>query len=175
MSQFVDGTTYIVVSCGAEGCGLTFGMPEHFYDSTIEKGWGWSCPQGHRRVWLDKTTEQKLREAKARETHLQEQLGAAVQDAERLRVAIVKDRQRFANGVCPCCDRSFQNVRRHMTTQHPDYDITKVDQPPSRRFKCACGNSFDSLRGLRTHQGRLRGEGWDRPNAPAWRSHLTRV
>lgn len=28
-----------------------------------------------------------------------------------------------ACGVCPCCNRSFTNVRRHMTSQHPDYTI----------------------------------------------------
>lgn len=22
---------------------------------------------------------------------------------------------------CPCCNRTFQNLQRHMTSKHPDY------------------------------------------------------
>lgn len=28
---------------------------------------------------------------------------------------------RVKNGVCPCCTRSFHNLREHMKTQHPDF------------------------------------------------------
>lgn len=28
---------------------------------------------------------------------------------------------RVKNGVCPCCTRSFTNLREHMKTKHPDY------------------------------------------------------
>jgi hypothetical protein len=31
------------------------------------------------------------------------------------------DAYRIGNGVCPCCNRSFTNLRRHMTTKHPEY------------------------------------------------------
>jgi hypothetical protein len=24
--------------------------------------------------------------------------------------------------VCPCCNRSFQNLRRHMATKHPEFN-----------------------------------------------------
>jgi hypothetical protein len=27
---------------------------------------------------------------------------------------------RVSAGVCPCCNRTFQNVARHMKTKHPD-------------------------------------------------------
>lgn len=30
-------------------------------------------------------------------------------------------KNRIAAGVCPCCNRSFQNVARHMAGQHPDF------------------------------------------------------
>ncbi len=30
-------------------------------------------------------------------------------------------KNRIANGVCPCCKRTFQNLARHMKGQHPDY------------------------------------------------------
>lgn len=29
--------------------------------------------------------------------------------------------RRIAAGVCPCCRRSFTDLARHMSSQHPDY------------------------------------------------------
>jgi len=33
-------------------------------------------------------------------------------------------KNRVANGVCPCCKRSFTDLRRHMETKHPKYAET---------------------------------------------------
>lgn len=30
--------------------------------------------------------------------------------------------KRVKNGVCPCCNRTFQNLMRHMATKHPDFE-----------------------------------------------------
>ncbi|WP_165394478.1 helix-turn-helix domain-containing protein [Pseudoxanthomonas winnipegensis] len=30
-------------------------------------------------------------------------------------------RQRVMNGVCPCCNRTFENLRRHMHDKHPEF------------------------------------------------------
>jgi hypothetical protein len=32
-----------------------------------------------------------------------------------------KARERAAAAVCPCCNRSFVQLRRHLATKHPDY------------------------------------------------------
>lgn len=29
---------------------------------------------------------------------------------------------RIRNGVCPCCNRSFKDVHRHMKSQHPEFN-----------------------------------------------------
>ena len=176
MSLYLS-TEYVPVNCGpadSGGCGLIFAMTLEFYDETLRTGREWFCPNGHRRFWAGKTTEQKLQAAQARNQHLADQLRAATRDAESSRVALVRDRQRFANGVCPCCNRSFENVRRHMETQHPSYDVTKV-KGGMNRVTCSCGSSFETLRGLRTHQGKQRPTTWDDPTTPRWRAHLTKV
>lgn len=169
-------TEYVPVNCGpadSGGCGLAFAMTRQFYDWTHRTGKGWFCPNGHSRCWRGETTEDQLRAANARNRHLDDQLRAAVRDAEDSRVALLRDRQRFAAGVCPCCNRSFENVRRHMESKHPQYDVTKVSA--GRRYRCSCGQGFETFRGLRTHQGRQRGDGWDSPKASRWRAHLTKV
>ena len=104
----------------------------------------------------------------ARATALQDQLEAAIRDAEAQRVALARIRQRIANGVCPCCQRSFGNVRAHMETQHPDYTA-----PILEAFKCGCGRAFDTYRGLRVHQGLMRPDDWARPGQSRRASHLT--
>jgi hypothetical protein len=32
-----------------------------------------------------------------------------------------KARKRAAAALCPCCNRSFVQLRRHLASQHPDY------------------------------------------------------
>lgn len=157
-------------------CGVIFAMTSEHEERLRESHATFYCPNGHT-MWFKpgKSDEQKLKEAKVRETALQDQLTSAIHDAEATRVALLRDRERFANGVCPCCNRTFQNVLRHMKGEHPDYDITKVKQPSLTRFPCTCGRAFETLRGLRIHQGLARTEGWDAPDAGAWRAHLTKV
>ena len=176
MTTITFGHDYVVVECNAETngqrCRQRFAMSQEFYDQTHRTHEVWYCPSGHGRVWGGDTTEQKLRSAEARLVATQDQLRAAVEDAELTRVALLRERHRYANGVCPCCNRSFENVARHIKGQHPDYDLTRIDAP---KYKCGCGQSFDSFRGLRTHQGHMRRDDWSEPNASRWRAHLTQV
>ncbi len=30
-------------------------------------------------------------------------------------------KNRVKNGICPCCNRTFQNLARHINGQHPEY------------------------------------------------------
>lgn len=169
MSTIEFSQAYVLVSCGptdSGGCGLDFAMSREFFDQTKRTGETWHCPRGHKRRWTGSTTEQELERANAKATHLADQLHAAGAEAERLRVTLLRDRHRFANGVCPCCNRSFENVARHVRGQHPDYDVTTVAGGLAK-FECSCGKTFESLRGLRTHQGHKREAGWAAPNA--WR------
>jgi hypothetical protein len=31
-------------------------------------------------------------------------------------------RKRIQSGVCPCCNRTFENLGRHMKSKHPAFD-----------------------------------------------------
>lgn len=174
---FTLAQDFVSVNCGHGdgGCGVEFAMTRDFYLMTKAEGRYWYCPNGHRRVWGGKTTVVELEESRARETALQDQLAAAVRDAEATRAALIRDRHRFANGVCPSCNRYFANVHRHVTSQHPDYDVTQVKQHGPTRYRCSCGRSFDTPRGLAIHQGHNRRAGWDQPDASRWSAHLTAV
>lgn len=126
---------FVVMNCW---CGFRHGVPRELYDyvkgqhNDGVKQLGIYCPLGHSWVFSGKGEADRLREENAR----LERVAAARQEsvrvarderdrAERRRAAakgqLTKTRNRIANGVCPCCNRSFVNVERHMTTQHPDY------------------------------------------------------
>ncbi len=34
---------------------------------------------------------------------------------------MTKVKKRAANGVCPCCNRTFSDLARHMKAKHPDF------------------------------------------------------
>lgn len=151
-------------------CGVVFGMPAGLQRRRLRDGKTFYCPNGHPLVFTD-TDADRLKESRARETALRDQLDASVREAEQARQALLRDRQRFANGVCPCCNRSFENVRRHMATQHPDYDVAAIAKP--LRFGCSCGRKFQTLRGLRVHQGHVRPDNWTDPKLSKYWRHLT--
>jgi hypothetical protein len=163
------------ISCGV--CGILFGLESKFMDARKDDGASFYCPNGHNVSWAaaneHEQTEKALAKARSAELALRDQLSAAIREGELTRQALLRDRQRFLNGVCVCCNRSFENVRRHMSTQHPDFDVEKV--ATGQKFQCSCGESFTTLHGLRIHQGRLRREGWDKPGQSSYRAHLTRV
>lgn len=90
------------------------------------------CINGHGQFFdaeSEATKLQKIIEAKDRLiSHLNERVDRVSKECEhqerRARAArgqVTKIKNRVSNGVCPCCNRSFQNLRRHMATKHPGY------------------------------------------------------
>lgn len=167
-----------IVAHWCNGCGIPYGLPEGFIEQRRRDHETWTCPNGCKRHFPPGESDaEKLRRAEAREVALQDQLSAAIRDAEQTRVQLLRDRQRYANGVCPCCNRYFANVHRHMTTQHPEVDAAAVRTAPA--FKCSCGYKADSFHGLRVHQGKSRATSgsfqWDVPGQSRYWAHLTVV
>lgn len=171
ISAFNVGITHNLYVTDCPRCGVIFAVTEDYEQRRQSDGKTFYCPNDHPMSFRESDTE-RLRQAEAQLTHTQDQLRASIEQAERTRQALVRDRHRFANGVCPCCHRSFENVKRHMASQHPDYDI-EVVKPP--QFECSCGRVFETMRGLRAHQGWARGDDWAQPTTDVWHRHLTVV
>jgi hypothetical protein len=82
-------------------------------------------------VYVEDYREQHLRgigNAQEQVTYYAAQAREATQAAARhKRVAAVYKgkhtqlKKRVANGVCPCCHRSFVALRRHIETKHPEF------------------------------------------------------
>jgi hypothetical protein len=85
---------------------------------------GWFCPNGHSLVYRESEAD-KLRRERDRLQQRIAQKDDELKDLENRRRAalgqVTKLRNRVGAGVCPCCTRSFTNLRRHMETKHSDW------------------------------------------------------
>ncbi len=130
MSSMSIKTTYEVIDC--PNCGVLFAITEELQTRRLDDGKSFYCPFGHTMSYSDTTQKRLLaeREKSARLTARLDQVRAD-RDAERRRASaargqVTKIRNRVANGVCPCCNRTFPDLAAHMKTKHPDYaEVTK--------------------------------------------------
>lgn len=114
--------TFITLTCGK--CGIVFGLPKNFDDNNRQNGGNWYCPNGHSRVYKESDVK-KLERQLVREQSRHDQTKANLRNSKLSLVAEKGHRtrlkNRIKNGVCPCCNRTFQNLQRHMKTKHPEY------------------------------------------------------
>ena len=121
MSHYTISLNMITMRCA--NCGVMFGVPKEFDQKRRDDGNKFYCPNGHCNVYR-KTEADKLREQllKTQRRVADEQRRAlrAKGRADQLDKQYHRVRQRIMAGVCPCCNRTFQNVARHMATKHPE-------------------------------------------------------
>lgn len=117
-------------TCGE--CGIRFGAPKTFFDARrADSKMSWHCPNGHVRVFRESEADKlrrerdRLKQETARlEQGIQwqrEQREAAERRVSAARGQITKLKKRAANGVCPCCNRTFVDLQRHMATKHSGF------------------------------------------------------
>ncbi len=126
-----DSDTLVRVTCCR--CDEQFGMTRERHRVAKRTEQTFYCPNGHKQYFpLGKSDLEQLQEERDR---LIEQRDAANEQARRQRKAkeaaqrsasaykgqTTKLKNRAAAGLCPCCNRSFENLARHMKTKHPDY------------------------------------------------------
>lgn len=112
-------------------CGIEFGCPKHYIDKRREDGKGFHCPNGHNLSFGDGTNEvlrrerdrlkQRLAEKDDAIYEAQDERDRANRQATAFKGHVTRIKNRVGKGVCPCCNRTFQNLARHMGSQHPDY------------------------------------------------------
>lgn len=125
-------TSYTVLTCCLEGCGITFAVPDHWYEMRRSDHTSWSCPNGHRQHFNGESEAERLRrEAVAKQARIDQlKADADYQRAQRAAVerrlqatrgVVTRIKRRVGNGVCPCCNRTFRQLAAHMETKHPSY------------------------------------------------------
>jgi hypothetical protein len=134
--RFAGDSSLTVVQCWS--CHMTYAIPDSLYRSAKKypgersDGWRLFCPLGHEWWYVGESDEDRLRrqlsiqrDATAHERARRDQAEAAARAQKAAKTRIKNDRDRIkrrvASGVCPCCNRSFKNLKRHMSSQHPGF------------------------------------------------------
>lgn len=121
-------------------CGIVYAIPTTMVESAYAKGNRkivWHCPNGHELGYNGESKEAKAKRTAEREAeyaknraarlaadleqtraHLHGQKSLATRMKNERNVA----RERAAAALCPCCNRSFKQLRRHMASKHPNYE-----------------------------------------------------
>lgn len=119
-------TTFVIEDCCS--CGIQFGMPaDHVKNLRRDHSWFY-CPNGHTQHYTAKSDAELRREAERKAASAIEDARIARMEADEARMKLRKAEaeakriaKRSAAGVCPCCNRSFVQLARHMKSQHPNH------------------------------------------------------
>lgn len=91
------------------------------------------CAYGHEQYYIEGESEEtKLRRERDRLTqrlaekddaikYQREAREAAERRLHATRGVVTRIKNRVGHGVCPCCNRTFGDLSRHMMTKHPTY------------------------------------------------------
>ncbi len=126
-------TQFFIETCC--NCGVSFGMTRAFEQERRRTKRDFYCPNGHSLFYdgeSDKDRAQRLAgqldQEKTRSANLRDEnkrLGKSLDYQIRARKSVStrlkKVKTRVAHGVCPCCNRTFQQLSRHMESKHPDF------------------------------------------------------
>lgn len=115
-----------LVDCPA--CGVTFGITAAFEARRREDHRFFYCPNQHHMNYGESAKEIELRQAKAnldwyqnRSDRYKAEAEFAQRSAAAIRGVVTKIKKRVSKGVCPCCNRHFADLHRHMQGQHPEW------------------------------------------------------
>lgn len=129
-AQIQVAVTLTEINCGC--CGGTYAINERYREKQYQDGGCWTCPYCKVSWGYSNNSENaKLKRELDAERQRKER---ALAEANSLRASLsaqkaqtTKLRNRAKNGVCPCCTRSFTDLRRHMTTKHPEFQSESKD------------------------------------------------
>lgn len=97
-------------------CGIVFALPTTLKARLRTTGGSFYCPLGHGQHFTE-TEVSRLRdlleEANKQNTRLADECARHMRERKRIE-------KRVHAGVCPCCNRTFQNLARHMASKHPE-------------------------------------------------------
>lgn len=119
------------INCGE--CGGTYALNTRYVNQKQTNGGYWNCPyckcswgygdqSENARLKKELELERKRKEWAQKDAERAKEQRDAAQYRERAqKAAKTRIKNRIAKGVCPCCNRTFSDLSRHMSTKHPEY------------------------------------------------------
>lgn len=113
-------------------CGINHAIPSNLARQARENGTSVYCPLGHQWVCTETEVDKLKKKLAAEERRAAQRLAQLDQErsereaAERKLIAskgqITKLKKRAQGGACPCCNRTFVQLARHIATKHPNFE-----------------------------------------------------
>ena len=124
-TTFTELVTLEKFDCGK--CGGVFALNEAFTSHARANRGAYYCPYCDTRwSWNESDTDRLRKQLESKERELREAKCETLRQSN-LKELEMKEREksekklrRVNKGVCPCCNRSFNNLHRHMETKHPE-------------------------------------------------------
>jgi len=113
-------------------CGINFSVPALWKQVRRNDHRTFYCPNGHGQNFVAETEADKLRrerdllkqrvaEKNDDIRHEREQREAVERQLAAQKGQVTKLKKRASAGVCPCCNRTFTALARHMAVKHPTF------------------------------------------------------
>jgi hypothetical protein len=113
-----EQTVVMLVHIQCYKCGVVFGVPDELNQRHKQKGDSFYCPNGHGQ---ERALKDQLARARGRLSTTRERLEFVEHSRNSYRGHFNRIKRRVGNGVCPCCNRTFKDLARHMKSKHPSY------------------------------------------------------
>lgn len=116
-------------------CSVPFGLDASSHTHLRRSSQTFYCPYGHQQHFAqgkseaEKLQDQLDRERRARQRIEQDRAyqvdarEAAERRASAYKGQVTRLRNRAKAGICPCCNRHFSQLERHMASKHPDFRV----------------------------------------------------
>lgn len=115
--------TYAQMTCIK--CSAVFALNSEFVDRAKRESGGFHCPHCQQRQgWWTSDADRLKKQLADKDRELREEKCATLrqkqiaEEAAEMAAKAQRKLKRVDRGVCPCCNRSFSNLARHMATQH---------------------------------------------------------
>lgn len=130
MGAMLGQLTYEEITCC--NCMVPFAVSDYVYRELKRTHNTFYCPVGHAQHFTGESEVEKLKRElqsvksdatwyKRRAENAQAEYDGEKRSHAATKGKLTRIKNRAAHGVCPCCNRYFANMDRHMTSKHPDY------------------------------------------------------
>lgn len=131
MSVLNIGVTLDIIHCAS--CGIVFGVPADFIERRRKDNAEFRCPAGHVNVYRENAFDKLKKENDRLRSQVEHERNSREVAARLHKTALTGERikrgkaeakaarieTRVNAGVCPHCQRTFQQLARHMQSKHP--------------------------------------------------------
>ena len=97
-------------------CGVIFGITNYFKTERVKDHVGFYCPNGHSQAYTHESEADQNARLLREEQERHRRTIARANEAEEQKLA--RKLKRVKRGVCPECNRTFENLARHMKCKH---------------------------------------------------------